>query len=113
MQFYAIYLLEPLSFACWTFFLNFHEHRGTKKGFSINFFEKLNPNSDIPKDVFQKEKEGYIDASAKGRGYLESDESEWFTHPDLEKLYNTIDRQSIPAAYDASSQGNRNKILLK
>jgi len=69
------------------------------------FFEKLNSNSDIPKDIFEKEKEGYIDASAKGRGYLESDESEWYTHPELEKLYRTIDRQSIPSSYDATTLG--------
>ena len=69
------------------------------------FFEELNPNSDIPKDVFEKEKEGYIDASAKGRGFIEKDESEWFTHPVLEKLYRLVDRQSIPATYDSTAQG--------
>jgi cathepsin L len=70
-----------------------------------SFFEKLNPDSDIPKDVFEKEKEGYIDATAKGRGYLQPDESEWYTHPELEKLYQTIDRQSVPDSYDSTSKG--------
>ena len=84
------------------------ENEKFKEG-KASFYEQLNPNSDIPRDVFKKEKEGYIDASAKGRGYLESDESEWYTHPDLERLYNTIDRDTIPASYDATSKGKGSK----
>jgi len=69
------------------------------------FYEELNPNSDLPKDVFEKEKEGYIDATSKGRGYIIADESDFSTHPELEKLYRLADRQSIPTSYDATAKG--------
>jgi hypothetical protein len=71
-----------------------------------SFYEELNPNSDLPKDVFEKEKEGYIDAASKGRGYIIADESDFSTHPELEKLYRLADRQSIPASYDATANGD-------
>jgi hypothetical protein len=38
-------------------------------------------------------------------GEIDRDESEWFTHPDLEELYRTVDRQTIPSSYDATTKG--------
>lgn len=87
------------------FLFQINEENTLFKQGKATFYEELNPNSDIPKDVFEKEKEGYIDVSAKGRGFIEQDESEWFTHPVLEKLYRLVNRQSIPDSYDSTGLG--------
>jgi hypothetical protein len=72
------------------------------------YYEKLNANSDIPKDVFEKEKEGDVDPKdrfVRAYGDFTPDESEWYTHPELEELYASMDRQSIPASYDSTTLG--------
>ena len=75
------------------------------------FFEKLNENSDLPKDIFEKEKTGLInEASGRGLGFVDINESDRYTHPELEKLYQTIDRQNIPSSFDATQKGT-NYIL--
>jgi hypothetical protein len=71
-----------------------------------DFYEKLNENSDLPKDVFEKEKEGAInpkDSQGRGLGAVLPEESEWYTHPELEALYQS--RQTAPATYDATTKG--------
>jgi hypothetical protein len=70
------------------------------------FFEKLNENSDLPMDIFEEEKEGEINISGRSVGEIDIDESEWFTHEDLQRLYRSVNRGSIPANYDARTLGN-------
>jgi len=67
------------------------------------FYEELNENSDLPKDVFEKEKEGDINLSPRFFGDLDIDKSKWFTHPQLERLYGLVNRQSLPDNYDSRS----------
>ena len=67
-----------------------------------SFTEKLNALSDVPTDLFEKEKEGLIHPHIKG--YFNLDASEWYTHPDLKKVYES--RQECPTSYDARSKGN-------
>jgi hypothetical protein len=70
------------------------------------FFEKLNENSDLPKDVFEKEKTGLInEASGRGLGFVDVKESDRYTHPELEKLYQSVDRLTIPSSFDATQKG--------
>ena len=77
------------------------------------FFEKLNENSDLPKDVFENEKEGELFTPfGRALGELQQDESERFTHPDLEELYQSLDRQALPASFDARAIGLEYKQLL-
>jgi hypothetical protein len=69
----------------------------------------LNENSDLPKDVFEKEKEGDVDLNTvRAFGDFDIDESKWYTHSELKKLYRTVNRQSVPASYDATTLGNEN-----
>ncbi len=71
----------------------------------------MNENSDLPKDVFEKEKTGLInEASGRGLGFVDINKSDRYTHPELEKLYQTIDRQNIPSSFDATQKGT-NYIL--
>ena len=82
-----------------------HENELYKAG-KADFYEKLNENSDLPKDVFEKEKLGaknLKDSKGRGLGAVLPDESEWYTHPELEELY--MSRQSPPATYDATTKG--------
>ena len=70
------------------------------------FFEKLNENSDLPKDVFENEKEGELFTPfGRALGELQQDESERFTHPDLERVYRITSRADLPKNYDAGSLG--------
>ena len=66
------------------------------------FTEKLNGLSDMPRDLFKKEKTGQINIPL--RGYFNLDPSKWYTHPELEKIYES--RQTYPASYDARTKGN-------
>lgn len=76
-----------------------------------SFYEELNADSDIPRDLFEKEKTGYVASQGKGRGLVLRDESQWFTHPDLERLYQSADvRQTIPTSYDATAKGSETDI---
>jgi hypothetical protein len=74
------------------------------------FYEELNENSDLPKDVFEKEKEGDINLSPRFFGDLDIDKSKWFTHPQLERLYRLVNRQSLPDNYDSRSSGKPHLI---
>lgn len=75
-----------------------------------SFYEKLNQESDVPTDVFEKQREGaFVTPKGRGLGAVLPAEEEWFTHSELEELYSKIDRQSLPAFYDARSLG---KILI-
>ena len=78
-----------------------------------SFFEKLTANSDLPKSVFEKEKEGDINKKTRALGDFDIHESQWFTHPELERLYRSVelDRQSIPPAVDSTTIG-RLKLQL-
>jgi len=69
-----------------------------------SFYEKLNELSDMPKDLFEKDKEGDLNLQTRAYGDIDIDESEWYTHPDLERLYQS--RQAVPASYDATASGN-------
>ena len=62
------------------------------KSSKASFFEKLNNNSDVP-----REKTGYLPKQKMGHGLVLRDESEWFTH---QELYQSVDRQTLPASYD-------------
>jgi hypothetical protein len=68
-----------------------------------SFYEKLNELSDMPKDLFEKDKEGDLNLQTRAFGDINIDESEWYTHPDLERLYQS--RQAVPASYDATASG--------
>ena len=70
------------------------------KSGKASFFEKLNNNSDVPRDLFEKEKTGYLPNQKMGHGLVLRDESEWFTHQELERLYQSVDRQTLPVGYD-------------
>ena len=72
-----------------------------------SFTEKLNALSDVPTDLFEKEKEGLIHPHIKG--YFNLDASEWYTHPDLERLYES--RQAPPASFDATTKGRSTRII--
>jgi hypothetical protein len=88
--------------------VNFQINQENKlfKDGKASFYEKLNANSDLPKDVFEKQKEGEVNRpTGRGMGEIDRDESEWFTHPDLEELYRTVERQTIPSSYDATTKG--------
>ena len=70
------------------------------------FFEELNENSDLPKDVFEEEKEGDLfTPDGRALGEVDLDESEWYTHPELERLYQTVNRAEIPKSHDGRSLG--------
>lgn len=73
------------------------------------FFEKLNKLSDIPRDVFEKEKEGDFNLNGRAYGDIDIDPSEWYTHPDLERLYES--RQAPPASFDATTKGRSTRII--
>jgi hypothetical protein len=69
-----------------------------------SYFEKLNVDSDMPKDLFEKEKEGELLPQMRfGLGAILPPEEEWYTHPHLEEFYR--DRQTPPASYDATALG--------
>ena len=58
--------------------------------------------------MFEKEKTGLInEASGRGLGFVDIDDSERYTHPELEKLYQTVDRQSLPSSFDATQKGKK------
>ncbi len=79
-----------------------------------DFYEKLNENSDLLKEVFEKEKEGaknLRDLQGRGLGATLPDKSEWYTHPDLEALYQS--RLTAPASYDATTKGWLYKFYCK
>lgn len=83
-----------------------------KKGES-SFYEQLNEDSDVPRDLFAKEKEGAkIPRTPQGRslGAILPPESEWYTSPELEELY--ASRQTPPASYDATAKGKLNIVQL-
>ena len=65
------------------------------KSGKASFFEKLNNNSDVP-----REKTGYLPNQKMRHGLVLRDESEWFTHQELERLYQSVDRQTLPVGYD-------------
>jgi hypothetical protein len=63
----------------------------------------------MPKEQFEKEMEGEILPNGKtgrqGLGAILPPEDEWYTHPELERLYQ--ERQAPPASYDATTIGTR------
>ena len=85
--------------------LNFQINEQNKLFLSgkASFYEKLNKLSDLPQDVFEKEKLGDINLKPRALGDIDIDESLWFTHPDLERLYES--RQTVPASFDATTKG--------
>jgi hypothetical protein len=38
-------------------------------------------------------------------GDFDIDKSKWFTHPELEELYRSVNRQDVPNFYDGVAQG--------
>ena len=66
----------------------------------------------MPKEQFEKEMEGAImpdDKNGRGLGAILPPESDWYTHPELEKFYQG--RQTPPASYDATTLGKILEIL--
>ena len=92
--------------------IQINEQNKLFKAGKSSFFEELNANSDVPRDLFEKEKTGYVPNQKMGRGLVLRDESEWFTHPDLEELYQSLDRQALPASFDARAIGLEYKQIL-
>ena len=94
----------------WCIFKNLHqllqineENEQFKEGKS-SYYEKLNVHSDVPKEMFEKQFEGAkLPDNGRGMGAILPSEDEWYTHPDLEALYNS--RQTPPASYDATALG--------
>ena len=79
------------------------ENEQFKEGKS-SYYEKLNVHSDVPKDMFEKQFEGAkLPDNGRGMGAILPSEDEWYTHPELEALYNS--RQTPPASYDATALG--------
>ena len=72
-----------------------NEHNKLFKSGKASFFENLNNNSDVP-----REKTGYLPNQKMGHGLVLRDESEWFTHQELERLYQSVDRQTLPVGHD-------------
>lgn len=68
-----------------------------------SYYEKLNANSDVPKDEFKKQFEGAVLPNGRGLGAKLLSEDQWYTHPDLIELYNS--RQTPPASFDATAKG--------
>ena len=70
------------------------------------FYEKLNEDSDLPSDIFKREKEGArlpITIEGRGLGAILPPESEWYTSPEILELYES--RQSVPNIFDATAKG--------
>jgi hypothetical protein len=70
------------------------------------FYETLNKNSDLTKEQFENEKEGAkfpVTSEGRGLGAILPPESEWYTSPDLEELYDS--RQNVPNSFDATARG--------
>ena len=83
-----------------------NEQNDKFKNGKSTFYEKLNEDSDLPKNIFEKEKEGAkIPKTPHGRslGAILPPESEWYTSPELERLYSS--RQTPPNSYDATAKG--------
>ena len=73
------------------------------------FYEKLNEFSDLSQAQFEKEKEGAkIPRTSEGRslGAKLPPKSEWYTSPELLRLY--ASRQAPPKTYDATALGKLN-----
>ena len=87
------------------------ENEQFKEGKS-SYYEKLNVHSDVPKDMFEKQFEGAkLPNNGRGMGAVLPSEDEWYTHPDLEALYNS--RQTPPASYDATALGTNSYSFAK
>jgi hypothetical protein len=72
-----------------------------------SFYEKLNKNSDLTKEQFEREKEGAkfpVTSAGRGLGAILPPESEWYTSPELEELY--MSPQNVPNSFDATAKGN-------
>jgi hypothetical protein len=68
------------------------------------FFEKLNVDSDMPKELFEKVKEGALLPNQRfGLGAILPPQEEWYTHQELQEFYK--DRQTPPDSYDATALG--------
>ena len=70
------------------------------------FYEKLNEDSDLPSDIFKREKEGArfpTTNESRGLGAILPPESEWYTSNELLELYES--RQSVPNTFDATAKG--------
>ena len=68
---------------------------------NASFYKKPNKLSDDPVCISSKKKGG---PEARSFGYIDSDESKWFTHPELKRLY--ASRQAVPDSFDAKANGN-------
>ena len=81
-----------------------------EKGLS-HFSEKINALSALPKAEFEAEKLGglEVDSRTYATGLIETPESERILSPEdqayLDKIYEDLDRESIPSSYDARSYG--------
>jgi hypothetical protein len=70
------------------------------------FYEKLNKDSDLTKEQFEREKEGAkfpVTTEGRGLGAILPPESEWYTSPELEELY--MSPQNVPNSFDATAKG--------
>ena len=84
-----------------------------------NFEEELEPWDDLPKDVFEKEKEGLIPegedrfipmSQLHGKGLVITPEHERVNTPEerafLDEIYAKYDRASIPKGWNSKAKGN-------
>ena len=78
-----------------------------------NFKEALNEWDDVPKEIFEKEREGYVPSLErrytvrKGLGYI-YDPNRKNTAEELavlDEIYSTMDRDSFPDSWDSRSLG--------
>jgi len=80
-----------------------------------NFKEGLNEWSDVPKDEFEKDREGYDPkmertfsyTAKKGLGYIYDPNRKNTPEElaELDEIYSSIDRESLPASWDSRSLG--------
>ena len=83
-----------------------------------NFKEGLNEWSDVPKDEFEKDREGYDPkmertfsyTAKKGLGYIYDPNRKNTPEElaELDEIYSSIDRESLPASWDSRSLGKYN-----
>ena len=83
-----------------------------------NFEEELEPWDDLPKEVFEKEKEGLIPggdrfipiSQTRGMGLIITPEHERVNTPEdrafLDEIYDKYDRASIPKSWNSKSKGS-------
>ena len=73
-----------------------------------SYSEKLNALSALPKEEFEAEKLGGLEAPEYATGLIETPEEERTISLEdqayLDSIYEDLDRQSIPSSYDARSQ---------